>query len=44
MKGKNNKTAKFETWEDANWAAAGKLETWKVVKVHFHHPFIHHSV
>ena len=33
MKGKKNKTAKFSTKEEANWAAAGKLNYWNVIEV-----------
>ena len=44
LKGKGNKTAKFETEEEANMFAGGKLEAWTVVKVHFKHRFINHEV
>lgn len=44
MKGANNRTAKFATEEEANWAAAGKLEMWTVVEVNFKHRFLHHKV
>ena len=44
MKGKGGKTAKFETKEEANIEAAGRLNMWVVVKVHFEHKFINHKV
>lgn len=44
LKGKGNKTAKFQTEEEANMFAGGRLEVWTVVKVHFQHRFINHKV
>tara|TARA_B110000908_G_scaffold148444_1_gene180936 strand:+ start:246 stop:434 length:189 start_codon:yes stop_codon:yes gene_type:complete len=44
LKGKGNKTAKFQTEDEANMFAAGKIEVWTVVKVHFTHRFINHEV
>jgi len=44
LKGKGNKTAKFHTPEEADMFAAERLEVWRVVKVHFRHPFINHEV
>ena len=44
MKGKNNKTAKFATYEDANWHAAQKLSIWAVHEVNFSHPWLHHEL
>ena len=44
MKGKGGKTAKFETEEEADNAASGKLNMWCVVKVHFIHEWLHHKV
>lgn len=44
MKGKGGKTAKFKTFEEADWAAAERLNMWTVVEVNFHHKFIHHTV
>ena len=43
MKGKHKKTAKFKTFEDANWAAAEKLDVWHVIRVKFDHPWVQHS-
>ena len=44
MKGKGGKTAKFATEEIANHVAAGKLNMWTVVKVHFNHRWLQHTV
>jgi len=44
MKGKGNKTAKFRTEQEANFAAAEKLNIWVVVKIDFKHEFINHTV
>jgi hypothetical protein len=44
MKGKGGKTAKFETEEEADRVASESLGLWIVVKVHFIHRFIHHTV
>ena len=44
MKGKGGKTAKFETEQEANNAAAKKLNMWCVVKVHFNHEWLNHTV
>ena len=44
MKGKGGKTAKFETEKEADRVAAGKLNMWVVVKVHFNHQWLHHEV
>tara|TARA_R110000796_G_scaffold110458_1_gene221982 strand:- start:1330 stop:1518 length:189 start_codon:yes stop_codon:yes gene_type:complete len=44
LKGKDNKTKKFQTEEEANMFAGGRLEVWTVVKVHFQHRFINHEV
>jgi len=44
MKGKGGKTAKFNTEEEANTEAGGKLNMWVVVKVHFNHKWIQHKV
>tara|TARA_S200002703_G_C3666554_1_gene204630 strand:- start:157 stop:294 length:138 start_codon:yes stop_codon:yes gene_type:complete len=44
MKGKGNKTAKFETEKEANWAAAQRLNMWRTVSVDFNHEFLHHTV
>ena len=43
-KGKGNKTAKFETEEQANEWASQRLEVWRVFKVHFQHEHIHHTI
>jgi hypothetical protein len=44
MKGQGNKTAKFNTYEEANMAAAEKLNMWCVVEVYFNHKFLQHTV
>lgn len=44
MKGKDGKTAKFKTDLDADNEAAGKLESWSVVRINFVHRFISHTV
>lgn len=44
MKGKFGKTAKFETEQEANNVASAKLNMWRVVRVHFNHEWLHHSV
>ena len=44
MKGKGGKTAKFETEQEADNAAAEKLNMWCVVKVHFNHEWLSHTV
>tara|TARA_R110001599_G_scaffold93196_1_gene243320 strand:- start:134 stop:268 length:135 start_codon:yes stop_codon:yes gene_type:complete len=44
MKGKRGKTAKFETEEEANMEAGGRLNMWVVVSVHFEHKFLQHTV
>ena len=44
MKGKGGKTAKFATEEDANMEAGGRLNMWVVVKVHFNHKFLQHTI
>tara|TARA_R110000851_G_scaffold6027_2_gene24541 strand:- start:2032 stop:2217 length:186 start_codon:yes stop_codon:yes gene_type:complete len=44
MKGKGGKTAKFATEEDANMEAGGRLNIWVVVKVHFNHKFLQHTI
>jgi len=44
MKGKNNKTAKFSTKEEANEVASGKLNMWVVVHVNFNHKWLNHTV
>tara|TARA_B110000285_G_scaffold211616_1_gene254453 strand:- start:322 stop:510 length:189 start_codon:yes stop_codon:yes gene_type:complete len=44
MKGFGGKTAKFETEEEADKVASESLGVWTVVKVHFTHGFIHHTV
>tara|TARA_R100000329_G_scaffold822_1_gene1552 strand:+ start:2354 stop:2539 length:186 start_codon:yes stop_codon:yes gene_type:complete len=43
-KGKGNKTAKFETEEQANEWASQRLEVWRVFKVHFQHEHIQHTI
>ena len=43
-KGKGNKTAKFETEEQANDWASQRLEVWRVFKVHFKHEHIQHTL
>ena len=44
MKGKDGKTAKFESREGANLAASRKLATWTIVHINFRHSFINHTV
>ena len=44
LKGKGGKTAKFQTKEEADMFASGKLVAWTVVKVNFTHEFINHEV
>ena len=44
MKGRGGKTAKFRTEQEANGAAAERLNPWRVVKVHFKHKWFSHSV
>lgn len=44
LKGKDNKTKKFQTEREANMFAGGRLEVWTVVHVHFIHRFINHEV
>ena len=44
MKGKGGKTAKFKTKEEADWKAAGKLNLWTCIKIHFEHKFINHKI
>ena len=44
MKGKSGWTAKFETKEEANMAAAEKLNMWVVVKVAFEHKYLQHRI
>lgn len=44
MKGKGGKTAKFATEAEANMVAAGKLNIWCVVKIHFNHKWLNHKV
>jgi len=44
MKGKNGKTAKFNTEKEADKIAAGKLNMWCVVEVNFTHKFLSHKV
>ena len=44
MKGKNNKTAKFASFDTANWAASGKLHLWTVVEVAFQDKFFQHTI
>jgi len=44
MKGKNGKTAKFNTENEADKIAAGKLNMWSVVEVNFVHKFLNHTV
>jgi len=44
MKGKNNKTAKFTSFDGANLAASRKLSLWTVVQVAFTHKFIQHTI
>lgn len=41
---KSNKTAKFETEEQANEWASGRLNLWCVVKIHFKHEWIEHKI
>ena len=44
MKGKNGRTAKFKTEEEANSAASRKmLPMWVCVNVHFNHHFLCHT-
>ena len=43
-KGKNKKTAKFETEEQANQWASQRLNLWCVVKIHFNDEWIQHKV
>ena len=42
-KGKGNKTAKFETEEQADEWASGRLNVWCVVKIHFKHEWVQHK-
>jgi len=44
MKGKHGKTAKFETEQEANAVASKKLNMWSVIKVHFNHEWLNHTV
>jgi hypothetical protein len=44
MKGFGGKTAKFATEEEADRVASESLGMWVVVKVHFNHRFIHHTI
>jgi len=44
MKGKGGKTARFETEQEANRVASEKLNMWCVVKVHFNHEWLQHTV
>ena len=44
MKGFGGKTAKFETEEEADMVASESLNMWTVVKVHFNHRWLHHTV
>ena len=41
---KSNKTAKFDTEEQANEWASGRLNLWCVVKIHFKHEWIEHKI
>ena len=43
-KGKNNKTAKFKTENEANKWAASRLELWDTKQIWFEHKFIQHNV
>tara|TARA_R100000781_G_scaffold105256_1_gene69066 strand:+ start:780 stop:977 length:198 start_codon:yes stop_codon:yes gene_type:complete len=43
-KGKGNKTAKFETEEQAWEWASERLNLWCVVKIHFKHEWIEHKI
>lgn len=44
MKGKGGKTAKFKCEKEANMVASEKLFMWSVVKVHFDHAWLNHTV
>jgi hypothetical protein len=44
MKDKNGKAQKFKTEKEADSKAAGRLDMWTAVSVHFRHRFIHHEV
>ena len=44
MKDKNGKAQKFKTEKEADDSeAAGRLDMWTAVSVHFIHRFIHHE-
>jgi hypothetical protein len=44
MKDVNGKAQKFKTEKEADSEAAGRLDMWTAVSVHFIHRFIHHEV
>ena len=39
-----NQVAKFRTEKEADEWAAERLEVWSVVKIHFTHKFIEHTI
>ena len=43
LKGKEGKTAKFTTREQADSFASERLEMWSVSKIHFKHKWINHT-
>ena len=43
-KGKQNKTAKFQTEKEADTWASERLEMWSIAKIHFNHEFLHHTI
>ena len=43
LKGKEGKTAKFTTREQADSFASERLEIWSVSKIHFKHKWINHT-
>jgi len=44
MKDEKGNVQKFETEMDADLEAAGRLEIWVPVRVHFNHRFIQHKL